>query len=318
MIAFLVRRLAGFALTLLLAAAAIFFLLDLLPGDPARFLLGITASPEAVANLRLQLGLEAPPLERFGQWLWGMLHGNLGVSYTQQAPVASLIAGRLAVTLPLTIAAMIISVAIGLPLGILAARHRGKALDSALMVLAQLGVAIPNFWFGMLLTLLFAVTLRWLPPGGFTPWSENPLGALRSLVLPSLALALPQAAILARVMRTALVDIQEQDFIRTARAKGMTMGEAVWRHGVRNALLPVLTILGLQFAFLIAGAIIVENVFYLPGLGRLIFTAISERDLILVRGAVMVLVVTVSLSMFLVDLAYGLVDPRLRERGVAT
>lgn len=318
MIAFLVRRLAGFALTLLLAAAAIFFLLDLLPGDPARFLLGITASPEAVANLRLQLGLEAPPLERFGQWLWGMLHGNLGVSYTQQAPVASLIAGRLAVTLPLTIAAMVISVAIGLPLGILAARHRGKALDSALMVLAQLGVAIPNFWFGMLLTLIFAVTLRWLPPGGFTPWSENPLGALRSLVLPSLALALPQAAILARVMRTALVDIQEQDFIRTARAKGMTMGEAVWRHGVRNALLPVLTILGLQFAFLIAGAIIVENVFYLPGLGRLIFTAISERDLILVRGAVMVLVVTVSLSMFLVDLAYGLVDPRLRERGVAT
>jgi peptide/nickel transport system permease protein len=317
MIAFLVRRLAGFALTLLLAAAAIFFLLDLLPGDPARFLLGITASPEAVANLRLQLGLDAPPLERFGQWLWGMLHGNLGVSYTQQAPVASLIAGRLAVTLPLTIAAMVISVAIGLPLGILAARHRGKALDSALMVLAQLGVAIPNFWFGMLLTLIFAVTLRWLPPGGFTPWSENPLGALRSLVLPSLALALPQAAILARVMRTALVDIQEQDFIRTARAKGMTMGEAVWRHGVRNALLPVLTILGLQFAFLIAGAIIVENVFYLPGLGRLIFTAISERDLILVRGAVMVLVVTVSLSMFLVDLAYGLVDPRLRERGVA-
>ncbi|MDF2798025.1 MAG: transporter permease [Devosia sp.] len=317
MIAFLVRRLAGFALTLLLAAAAIFFLLDLLPGDPARFLLGITASPEAVANLRLQLGLEAPPLERFGQWLWGMLHGNLGVSYTQQAPVASLIAGRLAVTLPLTIAAMVISVAIGLPLGILAARHRGKALDSALMVLAQLGVAIPNFWFGMLLTLIFAVTLRWLPPGGFTPWSENPLGALRSLVLPSLALALPQAAILARVMRTALVDIQEQDFIRTARAKGMTMGEAVWRHGVRNALVPVLTILGLQFAFLIAGAIIVENVFYLPGLGRLILTAISERDLILVRGAVMVLLVTVSLSMFLVDLAYGLVDPRLRERGVA-
>jgi peptide/nickel transport system permease protein len=318
MMVFLLRRLGGFALTLLLAAAAIFFLLDLLPGDPARFLLGITASPEAVANLRLQLGLEAPPLERFGQWLWGMLHGNLGVSYTQQEPVASLIAGRLAVTLPLTIAAMIISVAIGLPLGILAARHRGKALDSALMVLAQLGVAVPNFWFGMLLTLVFAVALRWLPPGGFTPWNENPFAAMRSLVLPSLALALPQASILARVMRTALVDIQEQDFIRTARAKGMTLGEAVWRHGVRNAMLPVLTILGLQFAFLIAGAIIVENVFYLPGLGRLIFTAISERDLILVRGAVMVLVVTVSLTMLLVDLAYGLVDPRLRERGVAT
>ncbi|WP_127752804.1 ABC transporter permease [Devosia sp. 1566] len=318
MMVFLLRRLGGFALTLLLAATAIFFLLDLLPGDPARFILGITASHEAVANLRLQMGLEAPPTQRFVAWLWGMLHGNLGESYTQQAPVASLIAGRLAVTLPLTIAAIIISVAVGLPLGILAARHRGKALDSALMVLAQLGVAVPNFWFGMLLTLVFAVALRWLPPGGFTPWNENPFAAMRSLVLPSLALALPQASILARVMRTALVDIQEQDFIRTARAKGMTLGEAVWRHGVRNAMLPVLTILGLQFAFLIAGAIIVENVFYLPGLGRLIFTAISERDLILVRGAVMVLVVTVSLTMLLVDLAYGLVDPRLRGRGVAT
>ena len=317
MMAFALRRLGGFALTLLLAATAIFFLLDLLPGDPARFILGINATAEAVANLRTQLGLDAPATERFIGWLTGMLRGDFGQSYTQQAPVASLLAGRLGVTVPLTLAAMVISVAVGLPLGILPARHRGKALDSALMLLAQLGVAIPSFWFGMLLTLLFAVTLRWLPPGGFTPWAEDPVAALRGLVLPSLALALPQAAILARVMRTALVDIAEQDFIRTARAKGMTMGEAIWRHGVRNALLPVLTILGLQFAFLIAGAIIVENVFYLPGLGRLIITAISERDLILVRGAVIILVVAVSLTMLLVDLAYGWVDPRLRDGGPA-
>ncbi|MDB5621756.1 MAG: transporter permease [Devosia sp.] len=226
MMAFVLRRLGGFALTLLLAATAIFFLLDLLPGDPARFILGINASAQAVASLRNQLGLDAPALQRFAGWLGGMLRGDLGQSYTQQAPVAALIAGRLGVTLPLTLAAMIISVVIGLPLGILAARHRGKPLDGALMLLAQLGVAIPNFWFGMLLTLLFAVTLRWLPPGGFIPWSEDPLAALRALVLPSIALALPQAAILARVMRTALVDIQEQDFIRTARAKGMTMGQA--------------------------------------------------------------------------------------------
>src|SRR5690606_36231518 len=193
-----------------------------------------------------------------------------------------------------------------------AARRRGKLLDTAIMVTAQTGIAIPNFWFGMLLTLLFAVTLRWLPPGGFTPWHENPTLALRGLILPSLALALPQASILARVMRTALVDVTSQDYIRTARAKGLTMGEAVWRHGVRNALLPVLTILGLQFAYLIAGTIIVENVFFLPGLGRLIATAISERDLTLVRSATIVLVLAVSLTMLLVDLAYGLVDPRLR------
>src|SRR5690606_17088463 len=157
------------------------------------------------------------------------------------------------------------------------------------------------------------VTLRWLPPGGFTPWNENAWASLRGLVLPGLALALPQAAILARVMRTALVDVANQDYIRTARAKGMTFGEALWRHGVRNALLPVLTMLGLQFAFLIAGTIIVENVFYLPGLGRLIFTAISERDLVLVRSVTIILVLVVSFTMLLVDIAYGLIDPRLRE-----
>jgi peptide/nickel transport system permease protein len=218
------------------------------------------------------------------------------------------------VTLPLTFFAMILSVAIGLPVGILAARKRGSTTDTGLMVLSQLGVAIPNFWFGMLLVLLFSVTLRWLPPGGFVPWGDSFFGALSSLILPSLALALPQAAILARVTRTALVDVQGSDYIRTARAKGLTMSEAVWRHGVRNAMLPVLTILGLQFAYLVAGTVIVENVFYLPGLGRLIFDAISARDLILVRSSVMILVVVVIGTMFLTELAYGWVDPRLRGR----
>ena len=315
MILFTLRRLLGFAVTLLVAAAVIFYLLDLLPGDPAQFVLGINATPESVARLRAQMGLDAPAHERFLAWIWGMLQGDFGMSYTQSAPVAQLIWNRLAVTLPLAVFAMVISMAIGLPLGIFAARMRGKAPDTGIMVVAQLGIAIPNFWFGMLLVLLFAVTLRWLPPGGFTPWHEDPVAAFRGLILPSLALALPQASILARIMRTALVDVQGQDFIRTARAKGMTMGEAVWRHGVRNALLPVLTVLGLQFAFLVAGTIIVENVFYLPGLGRLIFTAISERDLILVRGAVIVLIVAVTATMLLVDIAYAMVDPRLRERG---
>ncbi|QQR38247.1 ABC transporter permease [Devosia rhizoryzae] len=314
MLAFLLRRFAGFVLMLLASAAVIFLLLDLLPGDPARFILGINASPDAVAALRLQMGLDAPALERFLQWLGGMLGGDFGTSVTQRLPVAQLIVERLAVTLPLTILAMLISMIVGLPLGILAARRRGKPADTALMILAQTGVAVPNFWFGMLLTLVFAVTLRWLPTGGFVPWHEDWVGSLRSLILPSLALALPQASILARVMRTALVDVMGQDFIRTARAKGMTMDEAIWRHGVRNALLPVLTILGLQFAFLVAGTIIVENVFFLPGLGRLIFNAVTERDLILVRGATMVLVVVVTATMLITDLTYAWVDPRLRVR----
>jgi peptide/nickel transport system permease protein len=314
MILFALRRFLGFAVTLLLAAIVIFWLLDLLPGDPAQFILGINATPESVARLRVQMGLDAPAYQRFIDWILGMLRGDFGTSYTQRAPVAELIQGRLGVTLPLSVFAMVISMVVGLPLGILAARRRGKALDTIIMVTAQTGVAIPNFWFGMLLTLLFAVTLRWLPPGGFTPWDEDGGAAFRGLILPSLALAMPQASILARVMRTALVDVTGQDYIRTARAKGLTMGEAVWRHGVRNALLPVLTILGLQFAYLVAGTIIVENVFYLPGLGRLIFTAISERDLVLVRGATIILIVAVTATMLLTDIAYALVDPRLRER----
>lgn len=312
---YVLRRLTGFAITLFIAALIIFLLLDLLPGDPARFILGINATPEAVATLRMQMGLDAPTHERFLRWVLGMLGGDFGQSHTQRLPVGVLIAQRMAVTLPLSVFAMVVSVAIGLPIGILAAMRRGKPADTGLMVLAQIGVAIPNFWFGMLLTLLFAVTLRWLPTGGFVPWDEDMGAALRGLILPGLALALPQASILARVMRTALVDIAEQDFIRTARAKGMTRAEAIWRHGVRNALLPVLTILGLQFAFLIAGTIIVENVFYLPGLGRLIFTAISERDLVLVRGATVVLVLVTTATMLVVDLLYALVDPRLKGRG---
>ncbi|GGF32588.1 peptide ABC transporter [Youhaiella tibetensis] len=309
---YLLRRFLGFAITLVVAAAAVFFLLDRLPGDPAQFILGINASPDAVASLRNQLGLDLPLWQRFTDWLLAMFRGDFGVSYTQSAPVAALIGERLWVTLPLAGFAMVLSMAIGLPIGILAARRRGSWLDTGLMLLAQMGIAVPNFWFGMLLVLLFSITLRWLPPGGFTPWQEDFWAALRAMVLPSLALALPQAAILARVMRTALVDVQNADFIRTARAKGMTLGEAVWRHGVRNALLPILTILGLQFAFLISGTVVVENVFYLPGLGRLIFTAISERDLILVRGAVIILIVAVTASMFIVDVLYAVVDPRLR------
>jgi peptide/nickel transport system permease protein len=315
MIAFVLRRLLGFAATLFAAAVVVFLVLDLLPGDPARFILGINASAEAVANLRGQMGLDDPALERFLGWIGGMLRGDFGISYTQRTPVGELIGERLWVSLPLAGMAMVISVGVGLPIGILAARRRGSLIDTGLMMLAQFGIAIPNFWFGMLLALLFAVVLGWLPSGGFTPWDENALAAFASLILPAFALALPQASILARVMRTALVEVMGQDFIRTARAKGMTRSEAIRRHGVRNALIPVLTILGLQFAFLVAGVIIVENVFFLPGLGRLILTAILERDLVLVSGATMILVVAVTLTMLLTDLCYGLVDPRLRTGG---
>ncbi|WP_299343776.1 ABC transporter permease [uncultured Maritalea sp.] len=315
MIGFAAKRLFGVAVTLLVAAAILFFLLDILPGDPARFMLGINATEDAVAALRTELGLDQPAFNRFFIWLFGLFQGDLGISFSQRMPVTQLMAERLQVSLPLALGALALSTLIGLPIGIFAAQHRGKLGDTLAMVLAQIGIAIPNFWFAMLLVLAFAVTWRILPPGGFVPWGENPLLALRSLVLPTIALALPQAAILARVMRTSLVDVMQADFIRTARAKGLSQSQAIWRHGVRNALLPVLTIMGLQFAFLIAGTIIVENVFYLPGLGRLIFSAISARDLIVVRSAILVLVAMVILVMFIVDLAYALVDPRIRTGG---
>jgi peptide/nickel transport system permease protein len=224
-----------------------------------------------------------------------------------------MISERLWVSLPLAVFALILSTLMALPAGILAASRRGRSVDAGVMGATQLGIAIPNFWFAMLLVLLFAIKLRWLPSGGFPGW-DNPALALKSLALPAIALALPQAAILARVLRSSLIDTLDADFMRTARAKGLSRGQALWRHGLRNALIPVLTIMGLQFSFLLAGAIIIEQVFYLPGLGRLIFQAITQRDLIVVESVVMLLVFAVIVVNFITDLAYTLVDPRLRRR----
>jgi peptide/nickel transport system permease protein len=227
-------------------------------------------------------------------------------------PVAGLIAERLWISLPLAIYALLLSTLLAFPAGIVAATRRGSPVDAGIMGLTQLGVAIPNFWFAMLLVLLFAVTLRWFSAGGFPGW-DDPLLALRALTLPAVALALPQAAILARVMRSALLDTLGEDYIRSARAKGLTRGQTLWRHALRNALIPVLTIIGLQFSFLLAGAIIIENVFFLPGLGRLVFQGITARDLIVVKSVVMILVFAVTLVTFVVDIAYAVVDPRLRR-----
>ena len=242
-----------------------------------------------------------------------MLTGDFGISYTYRVPVSELVLDRLWVSLPLALYALILSTLLAFPLGILAASYRGGAADYGVMGATQLGIAIPNFWFGMLLQSLFAVTLQWVSAGGFAGW-ETPGAAIVSLTLPALALALPQAAILARVMRSALIETLSQDYIRTARAKGLSRRQVVFRHALRNALIPALTILGLQLSFLLAGAIIIENVFFLPGLGRLIFQGITQRDLIVVESVTMLLVFTVILVTFLVDIAYAIVDPRLRRK----
>lgn len=307
------RRLISLVLSLAVASLVIFSITSMVPGDAASFMLGTGAQPDTVAALREQLGLDQPWLLRYAHWLGGVLTGDLGNSFSYRTPVAQLLADRLQVSLPLALMALALTVVIALPVGLFAAARRGRAGDATVIGATQIGIALPNFWFAMLLVLVFAVHLRWLPAGGFPGW-DQPVAALRSLILPAIALALPQAAILARVLRSALIETMGQDYIRTARAKGLTAGQALRRHALRNALIPVLTIMGMQFSFLLAGAIIIENVFYLPGLGRLIFQAISQRDLIVVQSAVLVLVAAVIVVTFLVDLAYGLVDPRLRRR----
>lgn len=309
----LLRRLLSLVVSLLVASAVIFAVVDLVPGDPASFILGTGARPDTVAALREQLGLDQPWPVRFASWLGGVLSGDLGTSLAYKTPVADMLWTRAQVSLPLALMALGLAVAVAFPVGMFAAARRGKAGDALVMGGTQLGIALPNFWFAMLLALVFAVKLRWLPAGGFPGWSD-PIAALRALILPAVALALPQAAILARVLRSALIETLGQDYIRSARAKGLSRAQALRRHALRNALIPVLTILGMQFSFLLAGAIIIENVFYLPGIGRLIFQAITQRDLVVVQSAVLVLVAAVILVTFLVDLAYAAVDPRLRGR----
>ncbi len=311
---YIVKRLGSLLFSLLVASVVIFVVIEIAPGDPAAFMLGINAQPDTLAALRAELGLDAPKIQRYFAWIGGMLSGDFGTSYTYRTPVSDMVADRIAVSIPLAVFALLLSVLIAIPAGILAAAKRNKSADLAVLGATQMGVAVPNFWFAMMLVLVFAIKWRWFPAGGFPGWEDGLWPAIRALTLPAIALALPQAAILTRVMRSALLDVLGEDYMRTARAKGLSRRQTLWRHGLRNAMIPVLTIVGLQFSFLFAGTIIIEQVFYLPGLGRLIFQSISNRDLIVVESVVMLVVFGVIVINFVVDLAYAAVDPRLRDR----
>ncbi len=313
MIALLSRRLAGLVITLLVVSLVIFAVMDLLPGDPASIMLGTSASPETLAALRHELGLDQPLILRYGQWLAGVFSGNLGQSYTYGVPVAGLIVERLAVTLPLALIAIVLSVLIALPLGVLAAARRGGILDAIATVFSQISIAVPAFWVALLLIILFSTTLGLMPAGGFPGWEGGLLPALQALVMPAVALALPQAGVLTRVTRSAVLDTMHEDFARTAVAKGLSRSTVLWRHIVPNALVPILTILGLQFTFLVAGAVLVENVFNLPGLGRLAFQALSQRDIVIMQDVVLFFAGLVIVMNFIVDLSYLVIDPRMRK-----
>lgn len=308
------RRLGILVVSLLVASVVVFLVLRVLPGDPAAALLGTRATPEALIQLRHQLGLDAPVWSQYLSWLGGMLRGDFGVSYVSNVPVGQEIGQRLLVSGPLAVMAMAFSLLIALPLGVTAATHHRRLAGTVVSGISQVGIAVPAFWVGILLITLFSVRLNWFPAGGFTDWAEDPLAALRSLLLPAISLSLVQGAILARYVRSAVLDVMGEDYIRTAVSKGMTRRQALWRHGLRNAALPLVTVLGLQWSHLLVGAIVIENVFDLPGLGRMLLQAIANRDLLLVQGVVMVVTVAVLLINFLADLSYGLLDPRLRTR----
>jgi peptide/nickel transport system permease protein len=314
MIGFLARRLVSVLVTLALASVVVFTVLEVLPGDPAQMALGTEAREDTLAALRREMGLDRPVLERYLGWIAGLLVLDFGRSLTYSVPVVSLVADRIQVTAPLAGLAMLMSVVIAVPLGIFAARNHQRVGDYGVMGFAQVGIAIPNFWFGIILILLFAVWLGWFQSGGFTPWREDPVAALKSLFLPSLALALTEAAILARVTRAAVLDTMREDWVRTARAKGVSETGILYGHVLRNALIPVLTIGGLIFAFLLAGALVIENVFYLPGIGRLVYQGVTQRDVVVVKNVVLLVSAMVVAVNFLVDVLYALVDPRPKAR----
>ena len=313
---FLLKRFATLLGTLVGASAIVFLVLEILPGNAAQILMGPDASPEAVTALATKLGLDAPAWTRYVHWVGGLLTGNLGDSYAYGSPVLDLILERLALTVPLALLAMTLTTVLALVVGVTAAARHNRLGDVGLMSLAQVGIAIPNFWFAILLILVFSVKLQWFSAGGFEGWGEGVGAGLKSLLLPALSLAVVQAAILARITRSAVLEVLREDFVRTARAKGVSRRAVLWLHVLRNALIPVITVMGMQFSELLAGTIVVENVFYLPGLGRLIFQAISNRDLVVVRNCVMLLAAMVVIVNFVVDVLYAVIDPRIKAADV--
>ena len=313
---FLFKRLITLIATLAGASVVVFLVLEVLPGNAAQMLMGPDASPEAVQASAVKLGIDRPAIERYGHWIGGMLTGDLGLSYAYSTPVSELVAERLALTVPLALMAMSITTVLALAAGVFAAARHNKLGDVGVMGLSQVGIAIPNFWFAILLILLFSVHLKWFSAGGFPGWSEGVLQGLKALLLPAIALAVVQSAILARITRAAVLEVMREDFVRTARAKGVSRRGTMWGHVLRNAMIPVVTVMGLQFAELLAGTIVVENVFYLPGLGRLIFQSISNRDLIVVRNCVMLLATMVVVVNFVVDMLYAVIDPRVKASDI--
>ncbi|MGD2271532.1 MAG: ABC transporter permease [Desulfobacterales bacterium] len=312
MIRYLIKKLIILSILLFFVSIAVFSVLFVLPGDPAQIILGINATPETLANLRAELGLDKSFVAQYLDWMGNLLTGRGNRSINYDIPVYDLILSSLAVTGPLALLAMVFAVIFSLPCGVYAARRQNRPGDVTVMFFTQLGLATPEFWLGILLILLLSVHWGLFSAGGFPGWSADFWGSLKALILPAFALGIIRAAILTRLTRSSMLEVLREDYIRTARAKGLREHTVIYIHALKNALIPVLTILGLQLGQLMAGAIIIENVYYLPGLGRLVFQAIGQRDLPVVRDIVLFMAAAVVLVNFIVDLCYASLDPRVR------
>lgn len=314
MLRYFIRRLLLIVPVLFGVSTALFVLMRVVPGDVARTILGQNASDEALAALRHQMGLDRPLIVQYADWLRALAHGDLGRSLRNGYPVTTLILQRFPATLELTMAAMVISLSTAVPLGIAAAVRRGSWVDHLTAAIGLAGVSVPSFWLGTLLILFVALKLRWLPPFGYVPLTDNVFDGLRVVLMPAVTLGASMTAVVMRMMRSTMIEVLNEDFIKTARAKGLAERRILYGHALKNALIPVLTIVGLQTGFLFGGAVIIENLFAWPGIGRLTLDGIFQRDYPVVQGTVLFVAALFVFINLVVDMLYGYLDPRIRYR----
>jgi len=311
-LSFITRRVIQTFAVLIIVTFIVFLLLYLIPGDPARTMLGIEASAQDVAAFRSQLGLDRPMMVQFGSWLFHVLQGDLGRSIQFHQPVSHLISTRLPVTIYIGILALILSAILGVGAGVISAVRRGTVLDQAITVFANLGVAVPVFWLGILGIYLFALQLGWLPVQGYTSPFENLASSLQQIIMPVLCLAMVPLATLARQSRSAMLEVIQQDYIRTAWSKGLKERRIIIYHALRNAMIPIVTVLGLSVRYVVSGSVLIETVFNIPGMGRLIVSGVFNKDFILVQGCVLIVALAIAITNVAVDISYAFIDARIR------
>ncbi|WP_312111110.1 ABC transporter permease [Brevibacillus reuszeri] len=309
---YLLKRIVSLLPVLLVVAIVDFIIIHLTPGDPASVMLGSQATEEELANLREQLGLTLPIYTRFFQWIIGILQGDLGWSIFMDMPVTEAISEHLGPTLSLTILAEIIAILFAIPLGVMAANRRGSWMDQSFMTFAMLGISLPSFWIGLNLILLFAVQFNWLPAAGYQPLSSGIVNHLKYLIMPAVSLGIMQGALIARMTRSSMLEVLGENYIRTAEAKGLKMWIVTYKHALRNAFIPILTVIGLSFATLIGGAVVTETVFNIPGIGKLIVNSVLRRDYEVIQGTVLMIAAAYVFINLIVDILYAYIDPRVR------